>query len=366
LTTAPELWWECSSEPWFDEEPGCPGTKASQSAPAVVLQGALATRVPLPVAPRDLTPPPRVLNDPKPKAPTPPHLETFAETERRWAAERRAADDRRLGFGKAAPKGLIPPPPDRPAPVSKFAPAEPFLAEEPVGPVRPPGAGCVLSVGGGIATTGLAETLATSSPAAVGAVTSPPAMVKTSLAETETEKLAREIVEGVAAMAAKCPPGDPRRWQKAVEEDSASAVESDYGHIQPGDVNVPVFIAKTRRGSDSGWPPFSRGRTCYGFETVSPVKGRGSTPAIRGAPRNARRHAGYNTPPCVSTRAAGSSRASLDFAPCWQCLEGALEGMESHTRDHLRAATEAEAPLRDEFLTAQVTQPDSNRLRDDR
>ncbi|CAE8632954.1 unnamed protein product, partial [Polarella glacialis] len=74
---------------------------------------------------------------------------------------------------------------------------------------------------------------------------------------TETEKLAREIVEGVAAMAAKRPPGDPRRWQKAVEEDSASAVESDYGHIQPGDAAVPVFVAKTRRGSDSGWPPLA-------------------------------------------------------------------------------------------------------------
>ncbi|CAE8622838.1 unnamed protein product [Polarella glacialis] len=72
---------------------------------------------------------------------------------------------------------------------------------------------------------------------------------------TEVEGLAREIVEGVAAMAAERPPGDPRRWQRAIEEDSALAVESVYGHIQPGDAAVPVFVTKTGRGGDSGWPP---------------------------------------------------------------------------------------------------------------
>ncbi|CAE8679812.1 unnamed protein product [Polarella glacialis] len=65
---------------------------------------------------------------------------------------------------------------------------------------------------------------------------------------------------------------DPRRRQKAVEEDSVPVVECDYGYIQtgqPDDTAIPVFVAKAKHGG-------------YGFAAVSPAKGRGSTSVIQG------------------------------------------------------------------------------------
>ncbi|CAE8617244.1 unnamed protein product [Polarella glacialis] len=144
---------------------------------------------------------------------------------------------------------------------------------------------------------------------------------------TEVEELAREIVEGVAAMAAERPPGDPRRWQRAVEEDSAPAVESVYGHIQPGDAAVPVFVTKTGRGSDSGWPPVAGAAQAMASDS--------GWPPLAGAAHAVTSNSGW--PPFAGAAHAMTRRAAAakDFGehvvvPRWRQKKASIQDFGEH------------------------------------